>query len=59
MEKVTFHGRDDGRSNGRDDGRDDVRDDVRSTKEETFIIICITDVCGFHIRDVRSFRIPV
>ena len=51
MEDVTFH--------GRDDGRDDVRDDVRSTKEETFIIICITDVCGFHIRDVRSFRIPV
>ena len=51
MEKVTFH--------GRDDGRDDVRDDVRSTKEETFIIICITDVCGFHIRDVRSFRIQV
>ena len=51
MEDVTFHGRDDGRDNG--------RDDVRSTKEDTFVIICITDVCGFYVRDVRSFRIPV
>ena len=43
MEKVTFHGRDDG------------RDSVRSVKHGDFVTACIIDDCKFYVRDVRSF----